>query len=69
VRWKRFLPFNGSATLINTVFFVMLGYYFYHRVVPIIIEAEIVRNILLFSSVFIVGILVAIFSKKIKKES
>jgi membrane protein DedA with SNARE-associated domain len=63
VRWKRFLPFNGSATLINTAFFVMLGYYFHHRVVPIIIEAEVVRNILLFSSVFIVGILVAIFSK------
>lgn len=65
-RWRRFLPCNAGATFLYVSFFVLLGYSFHHKIFVVIIEAEIVRNVLLFSSVFIIGILISIFAKKNK---
>lgn len=64
IRWKRFLPFNASATAIHTAFFVMLGYFCHRHIFAVIAEAEAVRTFLLFSSVFFVGILLKIFARK-----
>lgn len=68
VRWRKFLPLNFGATLLHTTFFVTLGYMYHHRVFLMMTEVEIVKTTLLFSSVFIVGILISIFLKKEKKK-
>ena len=64
VRWKKFFFANFGATLLHSVFFIWLGYRYQHKIFLLMAETEVVKNILLFSSVFIVGILVSIFSKK-----
>lgn len=65
VRWRNFLPLNAGATSLHATFFVLLGYMFHRNILHLAIEVEIIKNILLFSSFFIVGILAKIFSKKI----
>jgi len=64
VRWRKFFFYNGLATALHSVVFILLGFYAHKKIVPLIVEVEIVKNILLFSSVFIVAILLRIFSKK-----
>jgi membrane protein DedA with SNARE-associated domain len=66
IRWKKFFFFNVGATILHSLFFILLGFYFQGRILPLIAEVEIVRNVLLFSSVLIVGVLIKIFSKKIR---
>lgn len=67
VRWRKFFPYNATATILHSVLFVLIGFSFHRRIIPVIVEVEVVRNILLFSSVLIVGILLKIFSKEKKK--
>ncbi|EKE25329.1 MAG: hypothetical protein ACD_5C00206G0008 [uncultured bacterium] len=64
VSWKKFFPANIGATFLNTVIFVALGYFLHNRVISLLAEVEIVRNILLLSSAVIVGFLISIFSQK-----
>lgn len=66
-KWKNFFFYNGIATALHCAFFILLGFYSHRRIVLLIAEVEIVRNILLFSSVLIVGVLLRIFSKKVKQ--
>jgi len=68
VRWRKFLPINFGATLLHTTFFIMLGYTYHHRIFLMMTEVEIIKTTLLFSSVFIVGILVSVFLKKEKNK-
>ncbi|EKE12115.1 MAG: hypothetical protein ACD_14C00011G0001 [uncultured bacterium] len=65
VSWRNFFIANFGATLINTAFFIALGYYFHGKIVPLIAEVEIARNMLLFSSAVIVGFLLNVFRKKV----
>lgn len=67
VRWKKFLFYDFGATLLHATFFIWLGYKYHHKILLLLAETEIIKSILLFSSVFIVGFLVSIFSKKIKE--
>lgn len=62
--WRKFFFYNALATAVHSLFFVMLGFYSQRKIIALIAEVEIVRNILLFSSVLIVGMLLRIFSKK-----
>lgn len=64
VRWRKFFLYDSLATALHGAAFILLGFYAHKKIVPLIVEVEIVRNILLFSSVLIVGVLVRIFSKK-----
>ena len=63
-KWKKFFLYNSSATILHSALFVLLGFYSHRRIITLIAEVEVVRNILLFSSVLIVGVLLRIFSKK-----
>jgi membrane protein DedA with SNARE-associated domain len=63
-RWKKFFLYDSSATLIHAVLFISIGYFYSHRILAVVAETEIIKNILLLSSVFIVGILLSAFSKK-----
>ncbi|MDD5397018.1 MAG: VTT domain-containing protein [Candidatus Moranbacteria bacterium] len=63
VSWKKFFAYNLIATALHSIFFILLGFYSHRKIFVLITEVEIFRNILLFSSVFIVGILVRVFSK------
>ena len=67
VRWKKFLFYDCGATLIHATFFIWLGYRYHHKILVLLAETEVIKSILLFSSVFIVGFLVSIFSKKIEE--
>jgi membrane protein DedA with SNARE-associated domain len=64
VPWKKFFWFNGGATILHSIFFILLGFYVHGKIITLIAEVEVVRNILFFSSVLIVGFLVNFFSKK-----
>lgn len=64
IKWKSFFLYNSIATIIHTIAFILLGFYTHRKIIPIIAEVEVVRNILLFSSVLIVGVLLRIFSSK-----
>jgi membrane protein DedA with SNARE-associated domain len=64
VRWRKFFLYNSLATALHGAIFILLGFYAHKKIIPLIVEVEIVKNILLFSSVFIVAILLRIFSKK-----
>lgn len=64
VRWRKFFVHNTLATLIHGAFFIWLGWRYHGRIVALAVEVEVVKNILLFSSAVIVGILVGVFSKK-----
>lgn len=66
VKWSTFFSLNAIATVIHGAFFIALGYFYKHEILILITEVEIVRNVLLFSSVLIVGVLLKIFSKKAK---
>lgn len=65
VRWKKFFFYNFGATFLHATFFVWLGYRYHHKILVLLAEVEVIKSILLFSSVFIVGLLVSVFSKKI----
>ncbi|KKQ51259.1 MAG: Membrane-associated protein, SNARE-like protein [Parcubacteria group bacterium GW2011_GWD2_38_11] len=65
--WKKFFIYNAIATTLHSIIFILLGFYFHKKIIPLIAEVEIARNALLFSSVLIVGILLKIFSKKQRK--
>ena len=58
---------GGGATLIHATFFIWLGYRYHHKILVLLAETEVIKSILLFSSVFIFGFLVSIFSKKIEE--
>jgi membrane protein DedA with SNARE-associated domain len=64
IRWKRFLPYNFGATVIHSIFFIMLGYLFHRCVLTVVAGSEVISNLLFFSSVFIVGLAMKKFSKK-----
>lgn len=64
IGWKNFFLHNALATIVNSTFFILLGYFYRHKIFLLIAEVEIVKNVLLFSSVLIVGILIKIFAKK-----
>lgn len=63
---REFFYYNASATILHSTLFIMLGYLYRHKIFVLIAEVEVIRNILLFSSVLIVGVLIRIFSKKTK---
>jgi membrane protein DedA with SNARE-associated domain len=67
VRWKKFFFHDCGATFLHATFFVWLGYRYHHKIIVLLAETEIIKSILLFSSVFIVGLLVSVFSKKINE--
>ena len=69
VRWRKFLPINFGATLLHTAFFIILGYEYHRRIFLLMTEVEIIKTILLFSSFFIVGILVHVFLHKEQKQN
>lgn len=64
VRWNKFFLANLGATFLNTAIFIFLGYFFHRRILSLVAEVEIVRNVLLLSSAVIVGFLISFFSKK-----
>jgi membrane protein DedA with SNARE-associated domain len=64
VKWKKFFWYNGTATVLHSLLFILMGYYVQHKIFVVVTQVEIVRNVLFFSSVLIVGILLRIFSKK-----
>lgn len=68
IRWKRFLPYNAGATLLRSSFFITLGYFFHQKIAAVIVGAEAASSLLLFSSVFIIGIMARIFSEKNKPQ-
>jgi membrane protein DedA with SNARE-associated domain len=68
IRWKKFFLFNSSATFIHNALFILIGYFYYRRILVTLTEVEIVKEILLFSSAFIVGILISIFARKNREK-
>ena len=64
VNWKKFFLYNSSATILHSMLFILLGFLSHRKIIAIITEVEIVRNVLFFSSVLIVGFLLRVFSKK-----
>ncbi|MDD5463853.1 MAG: DedA family protein [Candidatus Moranbacteria bacterium] len=64
--WKKFFFYNAIATTLHSVAFILLGFHFHRKIIQLIAEVEIARNVLLFSSVLIVGILLKLFSRKKK---
>lgn len=64
VKWRNFLFFQGLASSLNAVFFVLLGYFFKKHIFFAITSVEIVKNILLISSALIASILVGFFIEK-----
>lgn len=62
-KWKNFFFYSSVATILHGTIFILLGFYS-RRILAVIVEVEIVRNILLLSSVVIVGFLIRVFSKK-----
>lgn len=68
VRWKKFFFYDCGATLLHATFFIWLGYKYHHKIILLLAETEVIKSILLFSSVFIVGFLISIFSNSNKIE-
>jgi membrane protein DedA with SNARE-associated domain len=66
IGWKRFFTYNLLATVLHSLVFILFGFYSHRKLYALIAEVEIFRNILLFSSVLIVGVLIKIFSTKKK---
>lgn len=69
VSWKKFFWSDLGATMINTSIFMLLGYFFHQRLIYLIVEVEVVRNVLLFFSAFILGMMIRFFSKKDKVKN
>jgi len=67
VRWRKFFFYNCGATLLHSILFIWLGYAYKHKLFLLLAETEVIKNIFLFSSVFLVGILVSVFSKKVEE--
>lgn len=63
VSWRKFFFYNAIATFVHGVLFILIGFYTHRKIVWLITEVEIIRNILFFSSVFIVALLVSFFGK------
>lgn len=68
VKWKDFFFFNMTANILHTFFFVSIGYFSQRSISITIAGVEIARNILMLSSVFIIGILFGVFSKRKEKK-
>ena len=64
VPWKKFFVANIGATFFNAAVCVSLGYFFHRRIFSVVAEAEIFRNMLLFSSAIIVAFLLSVFARK-----
>lgn len=64
IKWSKFFIHNAGATIVNSILFIGLGYFYRHKIYFLIGEVEVIKNILLFSSFLIVGFLIRIFSKK-----
>jgi membrane-associated protein len=69
VKWKNFFMYNAIATFLRGAIFIILAYNYHKKIVSLIAEVEIMYNVLLFSSVLIIGILIKIFSSKSNKKS
>lgn len=65
--WRSFFIHNSVASILHTTALILVGYYFHRKIIFVIAEVEIVKNVLLFFSAVIVGILLSFFSKKISK--
>lgn len=65
VKWKKFFFYNVIANIFNGLLFILLGYFVHRKIISTITEVEIIKNILLFSSVVIAGFLLKVFSRKI----
>lgn len=66
VKWRKFFMYNALATFLRAAIFILLAFFYHRKIVALIAEVEIGYNVLLFSSVLIVGILIRIFSQKTK---
>lgn len=64
IKWKDFFFYNGIATTLRAIAFILLAFYWQRKMIPLVAEVEIIHNVLLFSSVFIVAGLLRFFSKK-----
>jgi membrane-associated protein len=69
VRWRKFFFHNVVANIIHSSFFILLGYSWHGKIILLITEVEIVRNILLFSSAVILGAIITIFMRSEKSAS
>ncbi|HOF42230.1 MAG TPA: DedA family protein [Candidatus Moranbacteria bacterium] len=68
VKWRDFFFFNMTANILHTLLFISIGYFTGKSIMVTIAEVEIVRNILMLSSVFIIGVLLSVFSKRKKPK-
>lgn len=68
IPWKKFFTANAMASLIHTVFFVMLGYMSGKKILYVVAEVEIIRHILLFASPFLVAAIVGYYNRQKKKS-
>ncbi len=66
--WKKFFVHNIIASILHTTLLVLIGFYFYRRIIPVTAVVEIIKNLLLFSSTVIMGIIIGFFSKKISSK-
>lgn len=62
-KWKKFFFYSSIATVLHSVFFILLGFHVHRKIIAVIAEVEIIRNVMLFSSFLIVGFLIRVFSK------
>lgn len=62
-KWKKFFWADFGATMLHTIIFILLGYYFHKRIFAIIAEVEIIRNLLLFSSAIIVAFILGVYER------
>ncbi len=67
VGWRNFFFYNAIATFLHSTFFILLGFYTHRKIIVLVTQVEIVRNVLFFSSFFIVAILVRFFGKNKKQ--
>ncbi len=66
--WKKFFLHNAIASILHTAGLVLLGYYLHKKIIPVVTGIEILKNIMLFFSAVIAGLLVAAFRKKVKNQ-
>ena len=64
IKWKIFQFYNLLAVLIYVPIMTFLGYHFYNKLALVITEVEIVRHLLFFLFLAIVGYLISIFINK-----
>ena len=70
IKWKTFQFYNLLAVLIYAPIMVFLGYHFHHKLVLVITQVEIIRHIIFFLFLAIVGYLISAFvRRKFSEES